>query len=160
MCPNQSRAILIFPITPTTTWLFAGYPYTTETQKAAKVSNKTSFFNWVHSPHTELMNASHSTKSFTNSCDRISTNSKILLHSHKPQHPTIPLFSLTKGYHSKRQFSKSFRAVIQPLSTRLIKPNFCSLSHSMIRGDKCTEKLATPGYSKNPRVNIAHTSNH
>ena len=31
--PNQSRAILIFPITPTTTWLFAGYPYTSETKK-------------------------------------------------------------------------------------------------------------------------------
>ena len=69
MGPNQSRAILIFPITPTITWPFAGYPYTTGTQKAAKVSNNNSFFNWVHSLHTELMNASHSTNSFSNSCD-------------------------------------------------------------------------------------------
>ena len=70
MCPNQSRAIFISPITPTTTWLSAGYPYTTETQKAAKVSNKSSFFNWVHSHHTELMNTSHCTINlFTNSCD-------------------------------------------------------------------------------------------
>ena len=61
MRPNQSRAILIFPITPTTTWLFAGYPYSTGTQKAAKISNKNSFFNWVHSLHTELMNTSQST---------------------------------------------------------------------------------------------------
>ena len=53
---------------------YAGYPYTTETQKAAKISNKNSFFNWVHSLHTELMNASRSTNSCTNSCDHISTN--------------------------------------------------------------------------------------
>ena len=31
--------------------------------------------------------------------------------------------ALTKG--SKGQLSKSFTVVIQPLSTRLIKPNFC-----------------------------------
>ena len=37
-----------------------------------KISNKNSFFNWVHSLHTELMNASHSTNLFTNSCDHIS----------------------------------------------------------------------------------------
>ena len=30
-----------------------GYPYTTGTQKAAKISNKNSFFNWVHSLQTE-----------------------------------------------------------------------------------------------------------
>ena len=47
-----------------------------------KVSNKNSFFNWVHSFHMELMNASHSTNLFTNSCDHISTNGKALLHSH------------------------------------------------------------------------------
>ena len=29
------------------------YPYTTETQKATKVSNKSLFFNWVHSLCTE-----------------------------------------------------------------------------------------------------------
>ena len=61
---------LIFLITPPTTRLFAGYPYTTGTQKAAKISNKNSFFNWVHSLHTELMNASQSTNSFTNSSIR------------------------------------------------------------------------------------------
>ena len=76
MRQNQSRTILIFLITPTTTWLFASFPYTTGTQKAAKISNKNSFFNWVHSLHTELMNASHSTNLFKNSCDHISTNGK------------------------------------------------------------------------------------
>ena len=34
-------------------------------------------------------------------------------------------FALTKGQRSKRQLSKSFTVVILPLSTRLIKPNFC-----------------------------------
>ena len=48
MRPNQSRAILIFLITPTTTWLFAGYPYTLRTEKATKILNKNSFFNRVH----------------------------------------------------------------------------------------------------------------
>jgi len=40
------------------------------------------FFNWVHSLHTESMNASHSTNLFTNSCDHIFTNGKAPLHSH------------------------------------------------------------------------------
>ena len=39
-------------------------------------------FNWVPSLLTELMNASHSTNLFTNSCDHISTNGKAPLHSH------------------------------------------------------------------------------
>ena len=91
---NQSRTILIFPITPTTTWLFAGYPYTTETQKAAKVSTKNSFFNWVHSLHTELMNPSHSTNLFTNSCNHISTDCKALLHSHINHNTPQFLYSL------------------------------------------------------------------
>ena len=34
-------------------------------------------------------------------------------------------FALTKCWPSKRQLSKSFTVVIQLLSTRLIKPNFC-----------------------------------
>ena len=38
-------------------------------------------FNWVHSLHTELMNASHSTSLFTNSCNHISTFGKAPLHS-------------------------------------------------------------------------------
>ena len=43
---------------------------------------------------------------------------------------TLALFALTKGQRSKRQLSKSFTVVIQPLSTRLIKLNFCfDLSH-------------------------------
>ena len=55
-----------------------------------------------------------------------STNGIAPLHSHTNlQHPTIPLFALTKGYRSKRQLSKSFTVVIQPLLTRLIKPKFC-----------------------------------
>ena len=40
MHPNQLRAILIFLITPTTTWQFAGYPYNTETQKPQKSHTK------------------------------------------------------------------------------------------------------------------------
>ena len=47
--------------------------------------------------------------------------------SYKPQHPTIPLFALTKGQRSKRQLSKYFTVVFQPLSTRFIKPNCCFL---------------------------------
>jgi len=43
--------------------------------------------------------------------------------TYKPQHPTIPLFALRRAKRSKRQLSKSFTVVIQPLSTRLIKPN-------------------------------------
>ena len=58
-----------------------GYSYTTGTQNTAKISNKNSFLNWVHSLHTELINASHSTNLFTNSCDHISTNGKGPLHS-------------------------------------------------------------------------------
>ena len=54
-------------------------------------------FNWVHSLHTESMNASHYTNLFTNSCDHIFSNGKAPLHSYKPQQPTIPLFALTKG---------------------------------------------------------------
>ena len=94
MRPNQSRAISIFLITPTPTWLFAGYPYTTGTQKAAKPSNKNSFFNSVHSLHTELMNASHSPNLFANSCDHISTNGKAPLHSHIKHNTPQFLYSL------------------------------------------------------------------
>ena len=72
------------------------------------------------------MNASLSTNLFTNSCDHIFTKGKAPLHSHiNRQHPTIPQFALTKGYRSaKRQLSNYFTVVIQPLSTRFIKPNF------------------------------------
>ena len=76
MPQNQLHAISIFLITPTTTWLFAVYPYTTETQKAVKISKKNLFFNWAHPIHTESMNASHSINLFTNSRYPISTNSK------------------------------------------------------------------------------------
>ena len=41
---NQLRAILIFQITPTTTRLILGYPYTTGTQKAARVCTKIYIF--------------------------------------------------------------------------------------------------------------------
>ena len=82
------------PNHPTTTWLSAGYPYTRGTQEAAKISNKNSFFNWVHSLHTELRNASHSTNLFTNSCDHISTNGKAPLHSHIHHNNPQFLYSL------------------------------------------------------------------
>ena len=98
MRPNQLRAILIFLITSTTTRQFAGYPYTTVTQRAAKISNKNSSFNWVRSIHTGSMNASHFTNFFTNSCHHISTNFKAPPHPHiNQQHPTIVLLALTKG---------------------------------------------------------------
>ena len=71
MDPNKFRVILIFLITPTTTWQFAGFPYTTETQKAAKISNKSAYFNWVHYILTKSMNATHL---FKNSCHYVSTN--------------------------------------------------------------------------------------
>ena len=72
--------------------------YTTGTQKAVKISNKNSSFNSVHSLHTGLVSASHSTNLFTNSCQHISTNGKSPSHSDiNQQHPTIPLFVLTKG---------------------------------------------------------------
>ena len=91
---NQLRASSIYLITPTTTWLFAGYAYTTETWKAAKISNKNSSFNGVHSLHTELKNASHSTIIYS----QISISGKAPLHFHTNLlHPTIPLFALTKG---------------------------------------------------------------
>ena len=107
MRPNQSRAILILQITPTTTWLFAGYPYTTGTQKAAKISNKNSFFNWVHSHHTELMNTSHSTNLFTNSFDHISTNGKAPLHSHiNLQHLTIAVIAVASTLKASFVYSR------------------------------------------------------
>ena len=109
--PNQLRAILIFLITPTTTWLIAGYAYTTETQKVARILNKNSSSNWMHSIHTVHMgsrNDSYCTNLYTNLCHHISTNGKAPPHSHiNLQHPTILPFTLTKGKCSKRQLSKS-----------------------------------------------------
>ena len=55
---------------------------------------KNSFFNWVHSPHTELMNASHSTNLFTNSFDQVSTNGKAPPHSHINHNTPQFLYSL------------------------------------------------------------------
>ena len=93
MPQNQLHAILIFLITPTTTKLFAAYPYTTETQKAVRISNKNLFFNWAHSIHTESMNASHAIKLFTNSRHPTSTNSKLLRTHINLQQPQF-LYSL------------------------------------------------------------------
>ena len=70
------------------------HPYTTGTRKAAKISNENSFLNWVDSLHMELMNASHSTNLFTNSCDHISTNGKAPLHSHINHNNPQFLYSL------------------------------------------------------------------
>ena len=44
MRPNQLRAILIFLITPTTTWLIAGYPNTTENTESNKNLEQKIFF--------------------------------------------------------------------------------------------------------------------
>ena len=128
-----SFQLVLFLITPTKRSQFEDYPYATGTQKAAKVSNKNSSFNWVHSIHTGSKNASHSTNLFTNLCHHISTNAKAPRQPRiNQQHPTIPLFALTKGERSKRQRSKSFQVVIQPLLTRLIKTKFCCTLYSQL----------------------------
>ena len=73
---------------PITTWQFAACPYTTSTQKAAKISNKNFSFNWAHSIYPEWTNASHYINLFTNSCDHTSTNGKAPLYPHNnQQHP-------------------------------------------------------------------------
>ena len=59
-----------------------------------------------HSLHTGLMNAFCSTNLLTNSCDHISTKGKVPPHSHiNLQHPTIPLFDLTKARANARNVS-------------------------------------------------------
>ena len=95
MRPNQSRAILIFLITPTTTWLFAGYPYTTETQKAAEIHFSTAHTHTLPvSPQgineRPLIPLIYS----QNSCDHISTNGKAPLHSHINHNNPQFLYSL------------------------------------------------------------------
>ena len=62
------------PSTVKTSRLGIMYPYTAGTQKAARISNKNSCFNWAHSTHTGSTKASHSTDLFTNSRHHISTN--------------------------------------------------------------------------------------
>ena len=79
-----------------------GSPHTTGTQNTAKISNKNSFLNWVHSLHTELMNASHSTNLFTNSCDHISTNGKGPLHSHIMHNTPQFLYSLSRRANARK----------------------------------------------------------
>ena len=66
------------------------YHGNTESRK----SLKNSFFNLVHSLYTELVNASHSTNLFTNSCNHISTNGKAPLHSHINHNTPQFLYSL------------------------------------------------------------------
>ena len=53
-----------------------------------------SSFNWAHSLHTELKNASHSTNVFANSCDHSSTNGKAPLHCHVKYNTPQILYSL------------------------------------------------------------------
>ena len=62
--------------------------------ESRKNLEQNSFFNWVHSLHTELMNGSHSTNLFTNSCNHISTNGNALLHSHINHNNPQFLYSL------------------------------------------------------------------
>ena len=63
--------------------------------------NKNSFFNWVHSLHTELVNASHFTNLFTNLCDHISTNGKARLHSRINHNNPQFLYSLGRRAHAR-----------------------------------------------------------
>ena len=65
----------------------AGYPYTTGTQKAAKISNKNFSFTWVHSLHAELTNASHSTNLSAHSCDHVPPMAKLSTLLYKPATP-------------------------------------------------------------------------
>ena len=122
-CKPVTCPILIFLITPTLTICRLSLT----PQIAAKISNKNySSFNWVHSIHMGWMSASLSTNLFANLYHDISTNGKAPPHSHvNLQHPSIPLFTQTKGKGSKCQLSKLFTVVIQPLSIHLIKPYFC-----------------------------------
>ena len=74
---------------------FAGNNYFVDHHIAFKTNSS---FNWAHSIHTGLMNASHSIYLFTNSCHRISTNGKAPPHSQiNQQHPKISLFARAKG---------------------------------------------------------------
>ena len=85
------------PVTNTCRKVYQGLSLHHGNTESLKILEQKSF-NWIHSLHTGLMNASHFTNLFTNSCDHISTNGKALLHSHiNLQHPTIPLFALTEG---------------------------------------------------------------
>ena len=113
---KKLRANLIFLITPTTTWLILGYPYTTETQKVTRILKKNSSSNWIHSIHAGSLKDSHSTNLFINSCHHIS-NGKASPHSHiNLQHHKIIPFALTKGLRSKHQPSKSggYSTLINP----------------------------------------------
>ena len=95
------------------------------------------------------MNASHSTNLFASSFDHICTNGKAPLHSHiNLQHPTIPLFALTKGWRSKRQLSKPFRVAIQASSTRLIKPKFWFYKTKGTSFDDCARSTNTQIWKK------------
>ena len=95
------------------------------------------------------MNASHSTNLFTSSCDHICTNDKAPLHSHiNLQHPTIPLFALTKGWRSKRQLSKPFTVAIQASSNRLIKPKFWFYKTKGTSFDDCARSTNTQIWEK------------
>ena len=78
--------VFISRFTASTTWQFADYPYTTGTQKAAKISNKNSQGITKRLSFHYLL---------TNSCHRISTNGKAPPHSHiNLQHPTISQYTV------------------------------------------------------------------
>ena len=64
------------------------------TESRKNFEKKNLFFNWVCSLHTKLMNVSHSTNLFTNSCNHISTNGKAPLHSPISHNTPQFLFSL------------------------------------------------------------------
>ena len=94
MRQNQLRAVLIFRITTTITWQFAGVSLHHGNAERRK-SLEQKYFNLAHCIHTESMNASHSLNYITNSCHHISATGKAPPHQ-KQQYPTIPLFFLTK----------------------------------------------------------------
>ena len=120
MRQNQSRAVLISLLTPTTTWQIAAYPYATEHRKPQK-------------SRTKIHLSTRQTTSMRN--QRTPLIPLIYVTIYAPTAKLLHTLIKVNNIHnssicSKRQFSASFTVVIRTLSTRLIKANFhISLSH-------------------------------
>ena len=91
---KTSRAVLIFLITSTTRWQFGAYAYTTETQKAAKISQLGTLYPHKINDDPSAINLIQLQIYIT----IFPPNGKAPLHSHKnQQQPKIPIFALRKG---------------------------------------------------------------
>ena len=120
MRQNQSRAVLISLLTPTTTWQIAAYPYATEHRKPQK-------------SRTKINLSTRQTTSMRNQWTPLIPLIYVTIYAPtaKLLHTLIKVNNIhNSSICSKRQFSASFTVVIRTLSTRLIKANFhISLSH-------------------------------